>query len=183
MSPRAFFGSFRTSGKSARRLCAGLGELAKEGLDEEEVRVAVLDEVAGVEDEAASLELVAAVAGGAVALGGVAHEDEGSLGAAVAGGAVALGGLIDDFEDDFPVPLRAAVLAAGPRAANACPSCRRRPAHMHSRGGRVGNLKILESRKKSRTKIVASPRRSWGPWVEQHLAEPLEVLPEPPCCT
>ena len=41
-----------------------------------------------------------------------------------------------------PVPFAAAVLAAGPSAAKLAPSCRRRPAHMHPTGGRVGKMKF-----------------------------------------
>ena len=93
ISLRAFLGSLRTSGKSARRLCAGPGELAEVGLAEEEAREVAVGEAAEVVDDAAPLDLVAAVAGGAVALGGVVDEDACSIGAALAGGAVALGGL------------------------------------------------------------------------------------------
>ena len=160
----AIFEAVRTSGKSARRRAELVGH---EGAPDELDDAAGLAEVGLVVGGADDAVLALVPAGGAVAAVG---RVEVAPVTAVAGGTVALGDLVAPA---LPTPFNAAILEAAPRATKLFPSCRRRPAHMQCRGGRVVllNLKMRKSREKSTTISPASPRRNWGPEDAHRLAE------------
>ena len=166
-SVRLFLASVLTSGKSARRLCelVDVESAVEVALEDVEVEgpVEVALEDAGVEE----------------AMGCNKPEDNDARDELeVACGVLLVGPAPPVVAPILPDPFRAAARLAGPRAANALPSCRRRPAHMQCVGGWPWESRMLRFRSLVVKMAPASPRKSWAHEDEQHLDALLEELLE-----